>query len=100
MEEQVLSFISRFTCGGTRQQVIECFTQGCCYWFAGVLHSRFPYSDIVYDPVPGHFGCCIDGYVYDITGDVTGAGEWISWAELQAREPNVAFRIREGCICF
>ncbi len=39
----VLMFIGRFSTDGHnyRQEVIEAFTRGCCYWFAYILEARF-----------------------------------------------------------
>lgn len=52
------------------RDVSHVFTRGCCYWFAKILHDRFPESKIIYiDPV--HFVTEINGRLYDITGDVT-----------------------------
>lgn len=28
---------------------------GNCYWFARILCTRFPYLELYYDPVEGHF---------------------------------------------
>lgn len=49
--------------------VIECFTNGCCYWFAVILRQRFK-GKIVYDPVIGYFACKIGDAVYDIRGNI------------------------------
>ena len=39
----VLMFIGRFSHDhiGIRNQVQECFLNGCCYWFAFILKTRF-----------------------------------------------------------
>ena len=101
IHDQVIHFIDRFTDHGKRQEVIECFTQGCCFWFAFNLHFRFKYdSEIVYDPIAGHFGCRIAGRVYDITGDATDGHKWEEWGELFQTEPNRARNIRINCIEF
>lgn len=100
MHNEVLRFISRFTDNGKRTEVITTFTQGCCYWFAHILYTRFPISWIMYDPTIGHFGCRICDRVYDITGDVTDRYKWQTWVSLQAMEPKVAEGIRANCIDF
>ena len=68
-EIAVARFTDRFTQNGTNEGVINCFTNGCCFWFASCLFERFINSDpdIVYDVVANHFGCLIEGRVYDIT---------------------------------
>ena len=37
----ILNFINRFTSNGTRKEVIDCFQNGCCYWFAYILLKTF-----------------------------------------------------------
>ncbi len=79
-DSEVLGFIDRFTLKGKHQQVIECFTSGCCYWFAHILVYRFmnrmPMPTIMYSPEDNHFATMINGRVYDITGDVTDQANW------------------------
>ena len=95
--EEILKFISNFNKNDTRKEVIECFTQGCCYWFAKILLTRFSelLGDIVYDGVDCHFGYFneITQHVYDITGDVTDKYEWQNWFSLQKEDPTRAKRI-------
>lgn len=79
MEKEILNFIDRFTLQGRLQDTITTFTQGCCFWFAFILHTRFPDSTIMYDPVVGHFITRIGGRDYDIRGDVTGKFEAYKW---------------------
>lgn len=100
----ILMFIGRFSTNSSgttyREQVIECFTQGCCYWFAYILKARFEDekgAEIVSDYTAGHFGTLIRGHVYDITGDVTDAYTWEPWpCDDDLREK----RITDGCIMF
>lgn len=101
MREHVLSFIDRFTFGGKREQVIEAFTCGCCYWFARILYERFRLygaSEIVYDQVENHFGCKVCGRVYDICGDVTEKYYWDLWPIQE--DPSLTNRILRDCVDF
>lgn len=102
MKQKVLSFISRFTNNGRYQEVIEIFTCGACYWFAKILYERFKLEHvdtaIVYDSAENHFGCKIDGYVYDITGDCTLQYDWNQWPGLQ--DISWERRIFRDCILF
>lgn len=101
MNEQVLCFIDRFTLGGCREQVTEAFTCGCCYWFARVLYERFRLygaSEIVYDEIENHFGCKVDGRIYDICGDVTERYDWGSWPIWE--DPSLTSKILRDCIEF
>ena len=92
----VLDFISHFTLGSSREEVIECFTSGCCWWFAHILCERFK-GEMVYDEIDGHFGAMIRGRVYDITGDVTDTFRVTYWSVFQQREPNLSVRILKRC---
>ena len=71
----ILNFISHFQ----NTDTINTFTNGCCYWFAHVLHSRFPELEIMYDAVANHFVAGCDGRLYDITGDVTDKYKVVAW---------------------
>ena len=80
-------FISRFH--HYEHDVTETFTNGCCYYFALALHSRFPNSRIMLATGRNneagevlHFVTEIDGREYDITGDVTGEYKTVVWDDL------------------
>ena len=99
----VLGFIGRFSTDGNqyRREVIECFTMGCCFWFAYILTIRFQYqfgAYIVVDYAANHFGAMIGGRVYDITGDVTEGHTWEPWGE--CKDLTTRRRIMEDCIMF
>lgn len=66
--EKILNFISRFH--GSEYV----FLHGCCYWFASILDYRFyqeANTQIMYEPVEGHFITKINNHFYDVRGDVT-----------------------------
>ena len=99
----VLMFIGRFSTDGnkTRQEVVECFTRGCCWWFAYILKHRFLFEcdpEIMVDYVANHFGCKIQERVYDITGDVTEQYKWEPWQDCS--DESLKKRISECCIMF
>lgn len=104
VERDVLMFIGRFSTDGqgTRWEVVECFTQGCCYWFAFILKTRFDEeygAEIVVNYVANHFGCRICGRVYDATGDVTEKYDnWYRWDDCD--DEILKNRITEYCIMF
>ena len=86
--------------------VIECFTQGCCYWFAFILKERF-HGKIVYDPVIGHFACQIGNSVYDIRGNIDKIYgpdffhwyDWDNWEIYADGQPSGArSRVINDCI--
>ena len=97
--DEVMKFISRFTSGDKKAAVEECFTCGCCYWFAHILKYRFQ-GEIVYDEIENHFGCKIGDIVYDITGDVTAKYKWITWFQLLIRDDLLYRRILRDCVNF
>lgn len=97
----VLNFIHRFTKrhDKTLPDVERCFTDGCCWWFAHILCERFR-GEMVYDEVDGHFGCEINGRVYDITGKIPDGPKWTKWSEYCEREPNRSKTILKECAYF
>ena len=99
MKNDILKFISRFTYGDRKAAVEECFTQGCCFWFAYILKRRF-YGTIVYAEVDNHFGCRIWDRVYDITGDITEQYVWVDFELLSIRDPLHHQKIVRDCIEF
>lgn len=97
----ILGFIDRFTANGKRKEVIDTFSNGCCYWFANILHTRFLINNrvaIAYDQVANHFGCMINGNVYDITGDVSKDYNWEYWREIVDKDATLTHRIVRDCI--
>ena len=98
--EKVIEFINHFTFNGKYKQVIESFTCGNCYWFAFILKERFAVHDayIVYDDIANHFGCYIDGRVYDITGNITDDYVWTDWDVMYDIDPVHYKRIVRDCV--
>lgn len=94
----VLRFIRDFKRFDTGQ-VTRTFTNGYCYWFAYILHHRFPDSEIVYYSAGNHFACKIGKRIFDITGDITDQNHFFeSWEEFKKEEPLEATRITRYCI--
>ena len=109
--EMVLKFIARFTNNGKRQEVIDTFSCGCCYWFAKILWDRFCFNEpinsrgkiyTVYDPIINHWACCIDYRIYDITGDITDNEEyqWHDWNRFMYQDISLTKRLYRDCINF
>lgn len=104
--EEVIAFINKFTNNGNRQEVIECFSCGCCYWFAQILEERFRNESIfnhavmVYDEIINHWACSIRGRIYDITGDITDdkGYKWMVWDNMQYRDKSLYHRLVRDCI--
>ena len=88
--DEVISFIRHFA--GAE----KVFLEGCCYWFAYILCSRFGGSEIWYDCVDNHFVARIDDRYYDVTGEVHG--QFVSWSEYAASDPVHANRIIQACV--
>ena len=91
-------FIRDFKCFDSGE-VTRTFTNGYCYWFAFILHTRFPNSEIVYYSAGNHFACKIGNHVFDITGDITHQNHFFeSWEEFKKIEPLESARITKYCI--
>lgn len=102
MEDKVLTFISHFSNFGP--QVVDCFTCGNCYWFAQILFGRFcgkaAAVHLTYDDIENHWGCYINGRIYDITGDVTEQYNWERWYDVAKRDPLHTAVLYRDCIDF
>ena len=81
--ENILQFIKKFSDFGN--QVVECFTEGNCFWFATVLAMEFA-GEIYYDPIGGHCATMINGVLYDITGAVENTSDFMSLEEIHKDE--------------
>lgn len=92
--ENILCFIKKFSDFGN--QVIECFTEGNCFWFAKVLAMEFA-GEIYYDPIVGHFATMINGVLYDITGAVENTSDFTPLEEIRKDELLWA-RLRRDCV--
>ena len=92
--ENILRFIKKFSDFGN--QVVECFTEGNCFWFAMVLAMEFA-GEIYYDPIVGHFATMIDGVIYDITGVVENTNDFVSLEEICTDE-LLWLRLQRDCI--
>ena len=94
----VKRFINEFKRFDTGQ-VTRTFTNGYCYWFAYILHTRFPDSEIVYYSAGNHFACKIKDRIFDITGDITNKNLFFeSWEEYQKVEPLDSAEVIKYCV--
>ena len=92
---EVAKFLKRFH---LNRDVDVVFTCGCCYWFAVILHQRFPHSRIMYDVIGNHFVTEIGGRLYDVTGDVTGKYDVIPWDTFKNTDHGT--KIIRDCVNF
>lgn len=92
----IQDFIKHFH--DTGQNITDVFTMGCCYWFALILHIRFPNSTIMYDPIQNHFATMIGDRLFDITGDITNQYQVIAWEDFP--DDLERKRIIKQCILF
>lgn len=89
MEDIVLGFIKNFC------DAQETFLNGCCYWFAVIMQTRFD-AEIYYDIVNNHFVSKIRNKFYDVSGEV--CGNYVPWASYQETDPIHFARIERDCI--
>lgn len=99
-QDVILNYIEQFQKFGP--QVVDCFSNGMCYWFAEILEKRFSWSNVqkVYDPVINHFAVEIDNRIYDIAGDITDDPQykWTYWRTYQYEDPLHTKHIIRDCI--
>ena len=93
-QDLILDFIKQFRDLGAE----NCFNNGMCYWFAYILKNRFlsEHCHVMYDEVDNHFGCEINGVVYDING-IAPAHNWEPWYERMTNDPLLYARILRDC---
>ena len=89
---EILDFIHR------RWRKDANWLDGNCYWFARILQTRFPFLELYYLPIDGHFVCGDGENFYDWTGVVQL--EEIPWlfSDIEEQEPNWYNRIWRDCV--
>lgn len=90
---EVLNFISnRFP--------VKCnWTNGNCYYFALILHDRFPNSAIYYDVIHGHFLTKIGDNYFDWLGvQYPIENDLVRWDEYQQIDPVHYNRIKRDVL--
>ena len=70
MKEDILRFINEFKKNEKQSVLIKTFTEGYCYYFALILNDRFD-GEIIYIKDFDHFVFKKEGFLFDITGNVT-----------------------------
>lgn len=91
--DKVLDFIKR------RFSQNNAWTTGNCYYFALILHTRFPNSVIYYDVRDGHFFTRINNDFYDWTGIIIPDLDYsIPWDKFDKYDPIQKERIIRDCI--
>ena len=74
--DEIIDFLER------RWQDDAKFTKENCYYFAVVLKARFPWLDVYYEPVDGHFVAGDGEHFYDWVSEYT-EGSPILFDEIQ-----------------
>lgn len=93
--KEILEFIRPFN---KVPELVKFFTDGYCYYFAIILVERFgAFSDIMYNPIVGHFGCRINGHIYDVTGIVNDEQDFVPW-DTWERDSGARQAVIDGCI--
>ena len=101
--QEIKKFIHDFKSFGTGKEIIDCFSNGYCFWFTYILKARFPYGEIYYFPIHNHFVYKAFNRIFDITGDCTpqyDTSQMIPWAEYQMKELGSSHldRLIDNCI--
>lgn len=94
MRDDILHFISKFS--GSEHT----FLNGCCYWFAFILHTRFG-GKIAYEPIEGHFVTEINGRLYDVRGDITDSYKdkpLLDWECYKDKDPLHVEHVERDCV--
>ena len=91
-QEEVVEFIHR------RFPLDSHWLDGNCYYFALILHDRFPDLRIYYDTVWGHFVVGDGTHFYDWTGECQDGYVYILWDEMEKFDEAQYKRIVKYCI--
>ena len=89
---EILDFISR------RWKKDANWLDGNCYWFAYILHTRFPQLQIYYVPIDGHFVCGDGMNFYDWTGLVLLDESPMLLSDIEKQDPLWFSYIVRDCI--
>ena len=94
MKDEVIDFILR------RFVVNDNWMNGNCYYFAVILHDRFPNSTIYYDPIDGHFITKIGDNYYDWRGVNihVHVDDIVKWDEYEQVDSKHYYRIKHDVI--
>ena len=74
------------------------WVSGNCFYFACILYTRFPNSEIWYDEINNHFVCKIDNIFYDWNGIYNSEHELIKWDDYKDIDALHFNRIVRDCI--
>ena len=80
------------------------FLENHCYYFALILHTRLPESDIVYDRSDSHFLLMVGHELYDIRGNVTDLydeddlDDMVPWDEMENIDKIEYDSLVDSCI--
>lgn len=92
MKDEVIEFI-------LRRFPINCYwLNGNCYYFALILHDRFPGSSIYYNPIDGHFVTKVGNNYYDWHGIYIHTNNLIEWEKYKEQDLAHYFRIKRDVI--
>lgn len=93
MKEEILEFIKR-------RFPKDCnWTTGNCYYFATILHERFPGGTVAYDVIYGHFVYKYEDTYYDWNGIVDMTGRLVvEWNSFEDYDKSVKERVERDCI--
>ena len=91
MNNEVIEFISR------RWTLDSHFTDGNCYWFALILTIRFPYLQLYYLPIIGHFIAGDGEKFYDFNGLYTLDESPYPFTQLMNNDPIWGARLLRNC---
>lgn len=74
------------------------WTTGNCYYFALILHDRFPESKIIYDPIEGHFMILYNNKAYDYLGSHKVPKEYYFLDDLKENDIKYYNKLKRDCM--
>lgn len=89
---EILDFIKR------RWRKDANWLDGNCYWFAHILKTRFPFLEIYYLPIVGHFICGDGVCFYDWTGVVDPEEVPFLLSDIEKQDGLLYDRLFRDCV--
>ena len=82
-----------------RRFSLDChWLDGNCYWFASILVKRFPFLQLYYEPIEGHFYAGKGSNFYDWRGKIEPKYKPILFSEIRKNDNLFYKHIIRDCI--
>ena len=92
MDKIILDFIKR------RFSSDSNWMNGNCYYFAVILHTRFPDCPIIYSQIDGHFSIKWKKWCFDFQGKHPLSSDYQYLEKIKEEDPVFYGRLKRDCM--